>query len=52
MDEKLNDKHPRPALEAMDAVEIAAQSLGFHGVKSFGERYERSQMSLRCLRDN
>ena len=35
VDEKLNDKHPRPALEAMDAVEIAAKSLGFHGVKSF-----------------
>ena len=35
VDDKLNDKHPRPALEAMDAVEIAAKSLGFHGVKSF-----------------
>ena len=35
VDEKLNDKHPRPALEAMDAMEIAAKSLGFHGVKSF-----------------
>ena len=35
VDDKLNDKHPRPALEAMDAVEIAAKSLGFHGVKAF-----------------
>ena len=35
VDDKLNDKHPRPALEALDAVEVAAKSLGFHGVKSF-----------------
>ena len=53
VDEKLNDKHPRPALEAMDAVEIAAKSLGFHGVKSFENDMNVRNVAISvCLRDN
>jgi tetratricopeptide (TPR) repeat protein len=34
-DDKLNDKHPRPALEAIEQVEIAAKSLGLIKIESF-----------------